>query len=464
VSQRTLFYCLAIAVAVLAVARLVAQWPSSTPAGTLSAASAPSAATSSAAARRMEPPPPPSASATLPVRRPASSVAEFGVLTDRTEDALAPVIDRAWLGQQLTADLCGDRTSCDAVRSTLDDDAQTTLQILDASTWSLDQADMDASARGLSAAERARVRTLPRVVVVHVVTPIGPRALALRAAIAAAAAIAREVRGVVWDQLLARFENARAFASHAVTAPLASSVFRRDRVEVLYQPKGEGLVRVLTAGLSRWGAPDVEVAAVPTPVGPRMAEVVLAVAEAIAAGETTQPLMLSRSDLERARGEAYALDAGFPAPVSIEVDVVTAHPENGDPNDFMARIVPPAGEGPIGYVDLAERFFGPVLAASPGDEVLRARRERAQTKLEEALGRWKARKGNGAKVRVLLPFAIPGNGGVESMWVEVTKVDARTVTGILADEPLGATDVKRGDEVTRPRTQVEDLEMGEKTP
>jgi hypothetical protein len=27
------------------------------------------------------------------------------------------------------------------------------------------------------------------------------------------------------------------------------------------------------------------------------------------------------------------------------------------------------------------------------------------------------------------------------------------------DDPLGATDVKRGDEVTRPRTQVEDVEL-----
>jgi len=457
VSQRTLFYCLVVAVAVLVVVRLVNQSPTSRPAGTVSASAPASAASGSAA-------PGPAAVATgssaqLALRRPTSSIAELGVLTERTESALAAVVDRVSLAQHVTADLCGDPASCEAVRATLNDDSQTTVQVLDASTWSLDRADIDAGARGLSASERARVSTLSRVIVVRVTGPPGPKALALRAAIAASAAIAREVGGVVWDQLLARFENARVFASHAVTVPLEASAFRRDRVEILYEPKAEGIVRVLTAGMSRWGAPDVEAAAVPTPVSPRMAEVVLAVAESIADGAPTQPLLLSLDDLGRARGGAYALDAGFPAPVPVEIEVVMVHPENGDPNDFMARIVPPAGEGPIGYVDLAERFFGPVLAAAPGEDVLRARRARAQAKLEAALGRWEAQKASGAKMRVLLPFPIPGDKGIESMWIEVTRVGARTVTGKLTDEPLGATDVKNGDEVTRPRTQVEDLEV-----
>ena len=41
--------------------------------------------------------------------------------------------------------------------------------------------------------------------------------------------------------------------------------------------------------------------------------------------------------------------------------------------------------------------------------------------------------------------------------VEVTVYDARTVTGTLVDEPLGATNVSQGSKVTRPREDVEDL-------
>jgi hypothetical protein len=459
VTKRTLLRCsMAVAATGLLLVLLLVRAPGSTKGDRVSAAVPSAVRSGSSTASAVDPPDAPS-HARLSVRRPPASVAELGVLTDRTEESLASVIDRASLAQHVTADLCGDPASCDAVRGTLNDGSQTTVQVLDASTWSLDQADVDGGARGLSAAERARVRKLSRVVIVHVTTPTGPGALALRAAIAATAVVAREVSGVVWDQLLARFESGRVFASHAVTDPLGSSAFRRDRVEVLYEPKGAGLVRVLTAGLSRWGAPDVEAAAVPEPVSARMAEVLLAVAEALADGVTTQPLMLSRSDLARARGEAYAPDVDLPAAIPVEVGVATTHPENGDPNDFMAHVVPPAGGGPMGYLDLAERFFGPVLATSPGEEVLRTRRERAQAALEAALERWQARKESGARVMVLLPFPIPGDAGVESMWLEVTKADGRTVTGRLIDDPLGATDMKRGDEVTRPRAQVEDLEL-----
>lgn len=408
--------------------------------------------------------PVPATSVPLPIRRPPSSVAELGVLTDRPEAALTALLDRAALASKLGPDLCGDPAACDAVRKVLRDGTMTTLDVVDSSTWNLPRADLDAGARGLSAAERASAGKLPRVVVVRVATPTSRQALALRTALAVTALVAREVGGVVWDQLLARFEGARTFASHAVTAPLEASAFRRDRVEVLYEPKGERAVRVLTSGLSRWGQPDVEAEAVPLPVSSRMGEVVLAAAEALADGAATQPLVLSLDDLARARGQAYPLDAGLPAPSPVEVELVTALPENGDPNDFMARIVPGAGESTLGAMDLAGRFFGPFLAASPGEDVLAPRRAKAQERLASALGRWEAQKAKGATLLVLLPFAIPGDAGVESMWLEVTRADARTVTGKVMDEPLGATDVKRGDEVTRPRSQVEDLELRGATP
>jgi len=389
---------------------------------------------------------------------------ELGVLTDRPEAELTPLLERASLAALVTPDLCGDAKACDAVRGVLRDETATAVQVVDASTWSVERVDLDASARGLSAAERAGVKKLPRVVVVHVKTPTGPEELALRAATAATAAIARKVGGVVWDQLLGRLEGARTFATHAVTEPLGASTFRRDRVELLYEPKDESVLRVLTAGLSRWGQPDVEAGAVPTSAALHVTELVLAVAQAMASGATTQPLLLTRDDLGRARGQAYALDAGFPPVAQVEVEVVTAHPENGDPNDFIARIVPPGGDGPLATIDLAERFFGRLLAASPGDDVLTPRHTKAQAGLAAALARWEAGKARGAKLLLLVPFVIAGDAGVESMWIEVTRADARTVTGTLTDEPLGATDVKPGDEATRPRAQVEDLELSGVTP
>ena len=253
--------------------------------------------------------------------------------------------------------------------------------------------------------------------------------------------------------------HARAFGDQMVTVPLGDPTFRREHIELLYEPKEEGVVRVLTAGLSRWGAPDLEASAVPTAATERFAEILVGVAAAVANGARSGPITLTRDDLGRARGKPYPTDAGLPPAAPVDVEVVSVHPETGDPNDFIARVSPSSADTPLGYLDLAERFFGPVLAASPGSEVLSERKAKAQANLPSALTRFAASRGAGGRLLVQLPFAIPGEGGVESMWIDVSRFDARNVTGKVIDEPLGATDVHRGDEVTRPRTEVEDLDL-----
>ena len=50
---------------------------------------------------------------------------------------------------------------------------------------------------------------------------------------------------------------------------------------------------------------------------------------------------------------------------------------------------------------------------------------------------------------------------MESMWIDVTGYDARTMRGKLVDDPLGATQFNRGDEISRPRSDVEEIEVRE---
>jgi hypothetical protein len=398
----------------------------------------------------------PSAPPTL--RHPSAPVAELGVLTEKSKEALDGLIDRDVLSGLIGPGHCGDPDACAAVRTAVHDDHATVLRVVAASDWDLDHADLDASAATLPASLRATLRKRTQVVVVRVTASPAKRQLAVRSAFAAAAAIAEKIDGLVYDQLLGRIESAGDFVGHAVLQPGDASAFRADRVALLYEPKGDGVVRILTAGLSRWGAPDVEAKAVPTAAAARVAEIVLGMAAALANGTVAGPVVLSRADLERARGKAYPMDAGFPADAPAPIDVVSVPPEAGDPNDFMARIVPAEGDGPVGYLALAERFFGAVLAASPEEGVLHARAERARRELPAALARWAATRQRGARLLLQLPFSIPGDAGVESMWVDLVRFDDRMVTGKLVDEPLGATDVARGDTITRPRAQVEDLE------
>jgi hypothetical protein len=458
VSRRTLSYIL-LAIGALIVARVL-----STRGGPLAPAPVP---TSAPIAESANAPP-----RELPLRRPPNATAELGVLTDRPEAELAPLLDREALAASLTPALCGDPPACDAVRATLRDEHATTLRVVDASSWDLARADLDASARGLTGAERARVAKAPRVVVVHVATPASPKALAVRAAFAATAALAAATGGAVWDQLLSRIESARDFAKHAPVEPLGASVFRADRVEVLTQPEGDGVVRVLTAGLSRWGAPDVEWRAVPRAGGERAGRIVLSVAHAVADGLESGPVVVRRADgtfpalpergriLELAGEQPLEDDAGDAAalPDTVAIRLVPANPENGDPNDFFARIEPPV-EGVVGSLELVERFFGSFAATAPDPETVRTEARAAQSQLGGALAKWTASRGRGMALLVRLPFGIPGDAGVESMWVDVSSYDATTITGTLVDDPLGATDLARGDRVTRPRAEVERFEL-----
>ena len=116
-------------------------------------------------------------------------------------------------------------------------------------------------------------------------------------------------------------------------------------------------------------------------------------------------------------------------------------------------------------MDLAERFFGPLLAAAPGGDVLRRDAPRRAGQARDARSRDGTQtKSVGAKLLVLVPFAIPGDAGTESMWLEVTRYDARSVTGTVKDDPLAATEVTRGESVTKARLQVEDVELREARP
>ncbi|MCL2448093.1 MAG: DUF2314 domain-containing protein [Polyangiaceae bacterium] len=381
-----------------------------------------------------------------PLRRPPSALAELGVVTNQT----AP-LDRASLAEGLNETLCGDRAACEAVRATLLDERATSLRrasMADATDWKV-----GGETHGST------------LWVVRVVTVPSRRQLALRTAFAAAGALAHQVDGQVVDRVLGRAEDAQTFASHAVTEPLDAPVFRADRVRLVEEPAGEDVVRLRTAGLGRWGAPDVEAAAVPAAALSATSDVLLGVAAALAdTQDFASPVTLTRADIDAAAGRKAPGDGGpeareGPNDESVDVDLVSIesdHPGPHDGADFIARIEPRGGEGPLGYLELAERFFGSVLAAPPDEVTQKGKHSRTARELGDALDRSSA--DGRAHVFVRLSFDIPG-GGREWLWVEVTAHDARTITGRIADDPLAATDIERGQVVTRPRADVDGVRV-----
>jgi hypothetical protein len=217
----------------------------------------------------------------------------------------------------------------------------------------------------------------------------------------------------------------------------------------------EGVVRVRTVGLGRWGSPDVELAAIPESASGPGSRFVLAVASALASGPPESPVTLTAIAPPDASVEPSGeADAGE----RVAVALASVTPPPGDPGDFLARIEPAGGEGPVAALELVERVLGPVTAAPPDEGAVRARASTAQRDLTRLFAAPPADAladdASGAAIWVRLPFPIPG-GGVEPLWVRVTAHDASTVTGRIDDDPLAATDVSRGDAVTRPRTDVD---------
>jgi hypothetical protein len=393
--------------------------------------------------------------------RPKRSNVELGVLVDRSEAEVRAWTDhRERVAAAITGRLCGDDQTCGAVRAAVRDEASTGFRVMPASDWNLGRLDVDASASGLTASDRQGFAKRSRVVVVSTSMPTSTDQLSIRAALAATAVIAEALDGLVHDPLLVRIERPKDFAAHAIVTPLGGATFRRDRVEILYEPKSEGVVRVLTAGLSRWGSPDVEASRVPTGAQARVADLVLGVAEAVAQGSAEASVTLGIEDLVRAAGIARksipeGVADGEQAPENT-IQLGSVNPESGDPNDFMARILPPDGDGPMGYLALAEHFFGRVLGASTDRAAANpGQRREARRGVDEALARWGETSDAGGKLLVRLPFDILGDAGVEAMWVEVTDFNDKTVTGSLVDEPLAAVTFSRGQSVTRRRDEVE---------
>jgi hypothetical protein len=366
-------------------------------------------------------------------------VAELGVVPDAAhEGVLREALDRDRIAKRLGPPLCGDAAACAAVQALVRDTQATELTVDACGAW------------GLDAVDAARACTLA---VVRVVVDPSPQALALRTAFATAGALALELDGNVVDRVLGRVEDAEMFRTHAIVEPLVEATFRADRVRVTEAPGPPGTVGLRTAGLIRWGAPDVDVVSVPEVAREPMTALVLAVAASLAGGAEVTPVAISRNSLGLDAGQT-ALDDASPAapPPLILIELADAPHEAG--TEWVARIEPPGGEGPASTLELAEGIFGPLLARAPDERTKKARANRSR----EALDRWLSRSGprEGGTLRVRLPFAIPG-GGFEALWVDVEHLDERTLTGRIADDPLAATDVTRGDEVTRPRAEVEEV-------
>jgi uncharacterized protein YegJ (DUF2314 family) len=400
---------------------------------------------------------------THPIPRPPAAVAELGVLTERPKEELTKLFAPSALPALLEPRFCGPEQACNAVRAFVGTQ-KVEVSVVPIDDWGLPpESTLEHVARGLTREERASLHKKTAIVVVHARGAATAEQLPARAAFGLAAAIATRLRGFVYDETLRRIETADAFAGHAILENLGDPVYRGDRVVIQLYQQDDGSARLISLGMRRFGASDLEVRGAQMGAGKSLGNVMNAVAFRLAGGAADAPLTITLDDVARATRQPTAdLHRGAAAPVAQEIDLVVPPPQQGDPDNPVLRLVPPGGDGAQGYDGLATGLFGTTerLVDVTDDPSLELARQRAVHAFPAALARWRAMRPRGALL-VKLPFAVPGDagpsaGGVESMWVELKSADGPLLTGSLANSPALIPDLKQGAQVKGARKDLED--------
>src|SRR5262249_6422430 len=152
-------------------------------------------------------------------------------------------------------------------------------------------------AKDLAPAEREAIPGLAWAVVVTAHGPALPDQIPARAAFGATASLAEKLHGVVYDEVLRRIESPHAFAAHAITSPLgAGGELREDRIVIQLYQQDDGTARVLTLGMRRFGAADLEIEGASMNAGAALGRALNALAPRLANGERDAPLLLGGSE------------------------------------------------------------------------------------------------------------------------------------------------------------------------
>jgi len=356
------------------------------------------------------------------------------VVTNASETDLARLAEPAAVSALLQARHCGDAAACAAVRQMVSDSTRTALEIATTERWILPGRELvGPAAPSLSPPQLDQLYRAQHVIVVRIREPRpAERALdgggsaardhlAMRAGLAVTAALAEAANGFVYDEVRHHIVDAKGALAAAITEPLGRVVFRPELITVEIAPDDDDTVRVLTRGLRRFGAPDLEFPNAPKDRASELSRVINQLAARLAAGADTAPISLSAGDLGLSRDAgAESVDFFFePAPLD------EGQPENEildvDTDDTLEA-------------DLARLFGG-----GSGLSVAELQRKVA-SQLPAVLDLHRKTPGGALLLRV--EFAV--EGGTEAMWVEVASCDAAPsgklpsrCKGTLRNEPRG---------------------------
>jgi uncharacterized protein YegJ (DUF2314 family) len=305
------------------------------------------------------------------------------------------------------------------------------------------------SGRTLSDAQKTAMQSSQQVTTLGLVSPTVNGLQAYRAAMEVSAGLAEETGGVLLDDETRESYTLEAWRAHLEKWDKDSLPIHEHIVIHAY--KAGELLRLVTLGMRKFGLPDVSVNQVSGHDAQAMASLVNLVCQSMLEGAAVTPVGNMDVSLAAVRNAAEREKLGSNLKTKAEgkttVRIVVAEPHEGDAQNRLLEIVFPGSVTELStrHNAVLSQLFGAEDAASAvkHDAALLEASKRARERAMTLKPRFAKGRPELERLLVKAPFRTRNNNN-EWMWVEVTRWEGDTITGLLENDPIEVEDLKAG--------------------
>ncbi|ADO71328.1 DUF2314 domain-containing protein [Stigmatella aurantiaca] len=311
---------------------------------------------------------------------------------------------------------------------------------------------LEMGVRRLTPHEQAQLAAAERVLLLEFTTE--PPALeAVRQAHALALELARAHGGLVWDEVVREFFSVEAWQALRLDGWEQGEPLLENHFNSYLFSEGEGIARILTVGMGKFGLPDLEVSQVPSALTSKVGTLLNLIAQ----------LMLEGTPVQANGGFLVALDSlrfeplrerllsqvlsGAPRKTLVELSPVEPLEGSQDNRIVSLFFASHPGDTPSErpYAALAALFGAKdeIRSTDHDDELLAASRRARDELLFRIKPLFQEGMEPGTRLFVKAPFGTRA-GGTEWMWILVTDWEASALAGMLDSEPEDVPGLKAG--------------------
>lgn len=268
-----------------------------------------------------------------------------------------------------------------------------------------------------------------------------------------AAEIAGECDAYLWDDATREVFDIEAWVDTRVTQVDADPVLSVMDHMLMHSYEDGDLLRIVSLGMGKLGLPDLVVEGVPRGNGRATGMLVNLAAQTMVeqGGLSSASMSLDIGELANAQIRSF-LSADWLEGATGRVDVVLnrARRDKGDPDNvlFLVEVQGVAGSTPTERLGSGlTQLFGTedtlTWVDHKDNRLVKLQQEALEALTTTVKQRYKAGLPLGTRFLVKGPFET-ASGGLEWMWVEVTRWRGKTIRGVLANDPHDVPDLVAG--------------------